>query len=1005
MGPAGAADSSSDDSDDDDDNGKTKPESNKASVAKLLLRNLQEIAGDKKDLTKKADLETFMSNEIHGLAGDTGDKDLPTALHMLLSNTMAQSLPEIVDSQKRVLVTALVQHSSDPMAKGDRDGKTPLYQALDLKKEDMVKWMCEAHPNINSILCKSSNNQHYLHLAVKKKLKYLAQLIGKADGRTLALQDAEGNTVLHLLVVYKRCRKGQLPIIRDVVARSNEAIENLSFTPDFNLAGQSPYLRHKTTVNRALRRAKEGGKSSREGNDVVAKITPPNDKGTARSQILNDQDISQRSQHKISDFGSSLRYQSSFAQPGMTHQLNLRDMYTGVRRTSTLVTSAGNGDNPHLKAASGSNPETWGIGTVGYKKPTEMATTAVASTAVKESKAQVDVEVIQCVEKFLKLHYLRSRSYRACMEILYGRDKLPEVELYFDLTGRSSMSSDGFKGLLSHLEFEDALQYVAIPAIKIEGAKEGRNRKQIMRDRPCADASGRQDLVQVFSGLRTKGVTTILKVVVDDSISPPHTDEAIEDSLRNLGIEVWDWKKMDICSEVIYKAAPQVREVHLYWGGNNAVLRGWSEEGGLKRLSELQKIYLHVQRGIESTDRTEQYVNEFEARIGKLSFKNTPKLIKVKGMGFKPDSSGLSRAQVGSDEKPEASKHNWIDCMKQFRGLLVNLERSAEYQRLEEPIKVALIDDGVDFMDVESPQVGGQTFCPRDEENNLNHPYYASATGHGTIMAKLINFICPRAELYVLRLEDHPSTSEGARQIGAESAAKAIAAAVRKGVHVISMSWTIEIPTDERVKAELDKAISDADKANILMFCSASDQGAKNVDTYPSKGTRRIFTIGAAGASGETISFVGDLRKIDFTFPGDRVEILDGNTASSGGGSAREVSGSSAATALAAGFAALLLYCVQVRLLRVPREDTMTKAKVRMAFEALRSYDQMKTTFMKTIGTSQESKFKFITVWELFGNLAAHRDLADYQRVLDLVSDIGERICSGIFVNYREGSI
>lgn len=346
--------------------------------------------------------------------------------------------------------------------------------------------------------------------------------------------------------------------------------------------------------------------------------------------------------------------------------------------------------------------------------------------------------------------------------------------------------------------------------------------------------------------------------------------------------------------------------------------------------------------------------------------------------------------------------------MKRFRGILFNVEQllTSEHPPLassliEEPIKVALIDDGVDFMELDYPLAGGRTFCPRDEANHLNHPYYASATGHGTVMAKLINLMCPRAQLYVFRLEDHPS--EGVRQINAKSAAQAIMAAVRRGVDIISMSWTLEPPDDEDVKTELEKAIQEADKANILMFCSALDQGAKTADTYPSKVTQRIFTIGAAGPQGETVSFVGNPEKVDFTFPGDKVEIMDGgdskttSSSATGGDLAKKpVTGSSVATALAAGFAALVLYCVQIRLLRVQSEKD--KAQVRQYFSALKNYEQMKKAFQKTIGTSPESKYKFITVWELFGKAVEQRDRSDPEQLVDLVAGVGMKLCMGVAV-------
>lgn len=165
-------------------------------------------------------------------------------------------------------------------------------------------------------------------------------------------------------------------------------------------------------------------------------------------------------------------------------------------------------------------------------------------------------------------------------------------------------------------------------------------------------------------------------------------------------------------------------------------------------------------------------MKEFSERLKRLGLKNNPQLIIDDGHAYRRQADNAARAQGIKDE--QTTKHAWIDCMKKFRGMLFNAEQLNEYrqmsQSIEEPIRVALIDDGVDAMDLEYPLLGGRTFCPRDEENNLNHPYYASATGHGTTMAKLIHFMCPRAQLYVLRLEDHPS--EGVRQISASSAAK-----------------------------------------------------------------------------------------------------------------------------------------------------------------------------------------------------------------------------------------
>lgn len=137
------------------------------------------------------------------------------------------------------------------------------------------------------------------------------------------------------------------------------------------------------------------------------------------------------------------------------------------------------------------------------------------------------------------------------------------------------------------LEFEDILQYVHIPKFKPSQPPQRRSNKRLPKRSP-------EDIERIFQSEKLEGVKTILKIVVEDLEEPPHTDTAIERFLKPKGVETWDWKKVDICPEVIQQAAPTVRHLNLYWSGRNAVLRGWSEQEGLRRLKQLEKITLHV---------------------------------------------------------------------------------------------------------------------------------------------------------------------------------------------------------------------------------------------------------------------------------------------------------------------------------------------------------------------------------------------------------------------------
>lgn len=71
-----------------------------------------------------------------------------------------------------------------------------------------------------------------------------------------------------------------------------------------------------------------------------------------------------------------------------------------------------------------------------------------------------------------------------------------------------------------------------------------------------------------------------------------------------------------------------------------------------------------------------------------------------------------------------------------------------------------------------------------------------------------------------------------------------------------------------------------------------------------------IFKIGAAKADGATYGWTGDSRSVDFILPGHNVELCKNDRIAEEDDIPR--SGSSVATAFAAGLAALLVHCVRL---------------------------------------------------------------------------------------------
>ncbi len=81
-------------------------------------------------------------------------------------------------------------------------------------------------------------------------------------------------------------------------------------------------------------------------------------------------------------------------------------------------------------------------------------------------------------------------------------------------------------------------------------------------------------------------IEKIFKVIVEDLVPYPHTDQAIMEALQPFNVEKWDWRKLDICSQTIIDAAKETRELYLHSSGNKAVLRSWGCKSGLAKLAK-----------------------------------------------------------------------------------------------------------------------------------------------------------------------------------------------------------------------------------------------------------------------------------------------------------------------------------------------------------------------------------------------------------------------------------
>ncbi|KAI0400345.1 hypothetical protein F4802DRAFT_610152 [Xylaria palmicola] len=435
---------------------------------------------------------------------------------------------------------------------------------------------------------------------------------------------------------------------------------------------------------------------------------------------------------------------------------------------------------------------------------------------------------------------------------------------------------------------------------------------------------GRQistDQLYFLRWLRARGVEKILKVTVDD-MEKPHRDDEIEEiladsknrsSAKSFNVEILDWRKPDLCPEMIEVATPLVRELHLQWSGNNVVLRGWSEPEGLPRLKWLKKVYLYYELTHITEKRTKRNVNSFIRRIQESRDRVRDATMATEGAEnidglFLPIKPWFKNTREFVDLVPDLAGADDDDVEKPAHTFTDNfIGHSTFFSR----VKVALIDDGVDVL--ESLHMHYKQFLPGrsfDTSRDGPLPEHSSVSGHGNFMAKSILRVCPNALIIPYRLKTIPGIASLTPQPEPGSAAKD---SYKQGI------------------SELKKVVSnakDAKKRIPLMFCAMRDDGtagAEKKDLPAAMESCQTFRIGAADSTGQAwnkLSYSYVDKETMYLFPGvdirdvlslepdehrqDTVKMQKELTDKNG------FTGSSIATALAAGLAALLLHCTRL---------------------------------------------------------------------------------------------
>ncbi|KAJ3579865.1 hypothetical protein NPX13_g694 [Xylaria arbuscula] len=813
-----------------------------------LPRHVRDFIKPQQQYPKRAvrgrEIDDRKRNVLHELAARTGG----------LSDALVSFTKWLVTTKpySNLLLTSVEDYDN-----------TPFHRALQLKNEEFVGIVLDSCPpatltNILKPEDSNLNSQNCVHLAIEKGCRFTQRIIDKCsvDVPEIFQQgDKEGtkNTPLHLAV--------------------------MQLVPQDELENQERIVRCLITANRETL-LKENGKHDVPYQARIRKLGE-------QEELSFDDDIDQKK-----DYTAAYHTSGNLEATELSAVESIDDSQSEIEVYHSEF-SEEDEEGTYDDESEGDEEEEEDEDEDAYELIVTSSKDALAEDdeyLTREDNSDFRKKVIHDpILKIIRSFSIREFERSDVATALYHQAQ--ERETYFNLSGRSDLTitTAYLEKLARHLKFENVLSYVALPKLTV--LEPG----SIDPAGPTHPGSkGRRDMGTIFQWLRDKQVETIHAVTVIDSTEPSHSDAAIEEALTDFSVEVWDWKKLDLNCDVIASCTKgAVRDISLYSSGNYAVLMGWASTDGLRCLEKFPK-------GLEDEARLEQYIDTFATKLRRHQNKEG-EYIEVTATKDDKKNSYMDGFRVRHGARSTSQWGNrWMDSMTQFLQVIFNIPmKEAGY------VKIAVIDNGVDAsLDALDGKIAaGASFCPIPNTSYHNPYYMTSETiSHGSMVAGLICRMCPKAKLYVARIDELPS-SQGKLLLTAESAAKAIDWAVKKKVDVICMSWTIE-PNDGQNDAgisQLRTAISRAETNGITMLCSASDQGGDAKASLPTS-TQKCICIGAGTENGDKCSWVhGD--DYDYCFPGENVPLKTGRD-----GLVKMYSGSSVATAIAAGSVGLLLY-------------------------------------------------------------------------------------------------
>ncbi|GAP85242.1 putative peptidase S8 subtilisin kexin sedolisin [Rosellinia necatrix] len=517
----------------------------------------------------------------------------------------------------------------------------------------------------------------------------------------------------------------------------------------------------------------------------------------------------------------------------------------------------------------------------------------------------------------------------------------PARELCFDLSHinfQLHRVSEFIQSLINHrendelIQYEETLQYADFPVLDMN--PDDRDEVQLNK----SFSMERKEVFQILDWLhRRKGVKKIISLRAPDRLINPHDETRIAEKIDMFKVEVLDWRLLDMSISIFStEVKDRLTELHLYSSGKRAVISHWLGSDGVPSLRNLKLLHIYVIKetsDVDSCKKTVKYIRRElkrmsdSNRLGGLEYNN----ISVEAQFWNPVHQMENLDEIAKRVAPKLSQF-----IESYRRLAY--KRTSE-KSVFRATKVAIIDNGIlgisqsheklpddgdnlrdkDLVDG-VPIVRSSTTMRLDEENRANFlanksvsarirggrsfvdenyklsPWFFASNPHGTQMANLICAIDPLCELYVAKVHD------GQYGMTAGRVARAIGWAIAEDVDVISMSFTIISKEED---SELKEALALAGQRGIAVLCSAHDEGTRVDHAWPASHQGDYMLVVAACDEYGRLLREMDATRYSCMLHGKNVAagvipFLEPND---------RITGSSVATALAAGLSSLALAC------------------------------------------------------------------------------------------------